>query len=247
MSGNSVGEEEKYIRLLENLAQFYNSQITAHLGYIVTAVVTALTLYISIMIFLFGSYYWWFNPPLGNLVEFTGWAFRWLVVACMVIGTGWFLFGRHLPSLRYLVARLQYYIVLTQIVTGLHMPLASMMSKDELYYVLKRRALEPWPEGPRWGVQGAIMSFFQAQLYLSFKRLTDKTYELNNTERQVFSLDEYYASFHALSSYEKRRRLLIWNKPSLLLLATGGQVPQLSETGRNQEIANLFKPFLKRG
>ncbi len=162
----SDAEQIEYTRLLDSLARFYNSEITAHVGYELTftvGIVAAILAITSMVVEL------WREALLAMLI---------IDFVCIVV---FILLGRW-PCLKYLFGRVHYYDELSQS-TFEHMGLKTLYiphSKShrwrahEYQLGLRERALTRED-----GIEGAIIALFLARLYVSKcnrpKKIGDRT------------------------------------------------------------------------
>jgi hypothetical protein len=135
-------ENDEYIRLLDSLARFYNSEVTVHVGYLLTLAVVFFTLLTLVSQRLTQGL------PLWEFIEYVILAFSGLCVLMY-------------PVFRYAVARYFYYSALSEIVWQ-HMGLQGHETK--WLDALKTRATR---SGTREGIHQSIMTMFEARLYIS--------------------------------------------------------------------------------
>lgn len=231
-------KDDDYIRVVDGLARFFNSQITSHGGYLLTMVVIALAL--SNLVLNLNVQ---ISHALG-LPEYVG-----AIIIIFLTSFGLYL------AMEWGVARLQYYIALSEVALD-HLPYTASGPASgpagfmELYYnVLKARALESTPSCVNsLGVRSAISRLFEARLYVSCQNEKNKTraYELSEQEQKIFHLSEYYSHWGLGQCYAKDSVLRIWRQTNLLLIAyrrTLGSYKK-SDPGENREVWNLFKEFV---
>jgi hypothetical protein len=149
-------QEKEYVRLLDSLARFYNSQITVHVGYQLTVTATVVGTVVGIVLALVTSID---LSSESNIIE------RVLTFALLVVGIYVYLQCNCRYLFKYLLGRTQYYIALSQAVWE-HMGLKSFPQpkrpKEDHMLLLKKRALSY-----KYGIENAVISLFEARLFLS--------------------------------------------------------------------------------
>lgn len=219
-------EEVEYARLLDTLARFYNSEITAHVGYelsITVGLIATLVGATSIVASVYGSLL-----PAMVLVD----------VLCIV---AFFTLGLP-PCFKYLYGRLQYYGGLSETtfkLMGLKTPY--IRTKDGAWRMhdmvrrLRKKALQD-----KAGIEGGITGLFLARLYAS-KCKRDKTDEsvIEQNLRSTFKVDldtvrpydVYVIPVRPFPSWLARK--LRWMHVDVLLLAcrqtTGSMDPKIAQ------------------
>jgi hypothetical protein len=147
--------DDGYLTRLDSLARFYNSQTTAHVGYL-----------ISVSAFLFGgclaistSVVFW----TGNYHAAIGLDDRFVRIAVplflLVVLFLWAL-GRFTFSLKYLLGGVQYNVVLSYMVFE-HMGLLQHIGSDHV----RMLSIRAWRSEK--GIEGALRSLFEARLFAS--------------------------------------------------------------------------------
>ena len=170
-------EDSDYIRKLDSLARFYNSQITSHVGYLLTSAAGYFAIF--------------------SLATQANWIPEaWSLALFVVVGVLYFALPAPFPPFpMYLLARVQYYNALSQVVWD-HM---GSSSPDPTYFErLKQRALQV-PRNGGIGIQQAVGTLFEAHLYLSYhpeKRKDDCCW------KKIFNLQEFSREF-TVSSYDR--------------------------------------------
>jgi hypothetical protein len=160
-----TNENDAYLRLLDSLARFYNSEITAHVGYAATVTVSVLAALLA-----FSSLVIQLRYGLSNLLRnWVPWITSFWVVVLVVFVVAFFLTVFSLAplqylSLRYLFGRTQYYVALSQIVFE-HMGLESRLMSREQDLFLK--TLQAKAVGTPHGIEGGVISLFEARLFVS--------------------------------------------------------------------------------
>lgn len=151
-------DNDGYLTLLDSLARYYNSQITAHVGYLISVFALAFGGLIAVgtsLVLRTESDALTLGPlSIGDTYMRVG-------VPVILLGLLflWILGG--LPySLKYLVGRTQYYIGLSQIVFE-HMGLETRHG-DPIVQTLRERALKD-----NHGIDHAIVSLFEGRLFVS--------------------------------------------------------------------------------
>jgi hypothetical protein len=184
---------DQYTRLLDSLARFYNSQISAHVGYTITvsaAVVgTAWALISSIVL----------RPEqialrLGPISAPESWSIAFdliiRVMALAIVFAGvptFFLVGFSRFSFEYLYGRTQYYIALSEIVSN-HIGLKTQGAWRSAYAERWRKKALSYEAG----IENAIICQFEANLFLS-RCVQHKGFEkLLEDDKWV---DKYLAAF----------------------------------------------------
>jgi len=207
-----MSQDADYIRQLDSLARFYNSQATAHVGYFLTLIV------------LFCAF---FNIIQPTIVEYLRTRFDSFVsLACvalifLALLLVWIWISLPGFSPRYQLARTQFYMELSQIVWE-HMG----VNNPGAFELLKERTA-----GEYSAIQASILSLFEARLYRSLwkKEHEREPPEIHNGKMwmTVFKLSEHffdkwdyekiatseeYDMF--LPAYPKKRKILrIWKLP----------------------------------
>jgi hypothetical protein len=142
--------DRDYLRILDNLAHFYNQQSTAHVGYLLTALISLVACY----------------TPLNDIVRLlalNSWQ-PWVPVISMGILLFLLLFLTYIiPLFKFLLGRIQYYTCLSEIVLD-HM---GNSGNQDVFFKLGRRTRM---FGGTYGIQDAILSYFEASLYVSLYR-----------------------------------------------------------------------------
>jgi hypothetical protein len=137
---------------LDNLARSYNQQSTVHAGYLLTALISLVALYnplndiVKLVVSLL----------LSSLQPYTS-----LISIVIILGLCVF-FTYGLPLFKYLLGRIQLYTCLSEIVWD-HM---GNSGNQEYFQKLKRRTRMFGGE-KMYGIQDAILSYFEASLYVS--------------------------------------------------------------------------------
>lgn len=196
-------EKGDYIRCLDSLARFYNSQVTVHAGYLLTSVVAFFAV-LSMMLSLVNE----------DLLQA-----RYLLL--LVFGLAWIL----AVLFTYFLARLQYYMVLSNIVWA-HMGLQGY--QPDTVTALKSRAMKT---GNMRGVQASILSMFEAYLYVSelyrwaeksdrWAEMPDRVrYETLHNLKTYFRFDDDHLAELMLYWAFEGKLFKIWQKTDLLRLA----------------------------
>jgi len=221
---------DQYIRILDGLARYYNSEHVGHIGYMLTLFAIAITVLFQLYslgrtsledmlrtgLIIVGS-----SVPAPELIKL-------LAVAPFVCLFIVFFFGPYPFCFRYQYARTQYYIVLTEVIWN-HIGATQAKNTDidqgveadhqDVFKVYKRRA-------DRMGIIEAILKLFEARLYLSIcrrqKKNSQQEEQIQAQNLALFDAQEvcpikgsdgtYYA-YYSLS------KVLYWNKTNLLRLA----------------------------
>jgi len=172
-----VRDEDEYRRLLDSLARFYNSQITAHVGYLLTVVAVLLT---SLAIL---------NQTLSDRIYFF-----------LAGGLSLAFFG---CIITYSFARLQYWMVLSQIVWE-HMGLLGYA--PEHMRELQSRALKQ--RARRGGIEPSIVSMFEARLYVSqcYRHKGSKKLNSDDLDHLTANLRTYF-EFEEFGEEDLKRRM----------------------------------------
>jgi len=210
-------EEVEYTRLLDSLARFYNSEITAHVGYELTVTVgffAALLGLTSIVLGLCNSIW-----PAMLIFD----------CACLVV----FFLAPLWPCFKYLYGRLQYYGELSQ-ATFEHMGLKTpYMSQPDgrtwrtQEYVL--RLMEKALQNEN-GIEGGIDTLFAARLYVSKCNRAKRTRDRTDPSTIKQDLERVFGLGDIVTPNEHRyvtpdipgewlARKLGWMRVDLLLLA----------------------------
>jgi hypothetical protein len=238
-------EDPDYFRNLDSVARFYNSQGTAHVGYLITSVVLYLTIFSIVQ-------------PTKALEEFLGY-FRLEVhplIASIVVVAVFLLFlpvWIWLPfsfSFRYQLARTQFYMELSSIVWE-HMGISGTAKIEPL----RKRATDE-----DMSIQGAVMDLLEARLYRYLWISRDEReppkedngelwmhvfhveclfWQVSEDYQELVKSDDY-KSF--LATYEKNRKVLgVWNYGDLLWTAHRGTVKRYEKIDQRYK---LFERFL---
>lgn len=238
MTDDERKKDNDYIRVVDGLARFFNSQITSHGGYLLTMVVIALAL--SNLALSFNERVTLLLTPyaLGG----SGYIWSITIISVTIIGLYF--------AMEWGVARLQYYIALSEVALN-HLPYTGSgpVGFMERYYdVMKTRALASTPNVNSLGVRSATSRLFEARLYVSCQNEKNKTrtYELNEQEQKIFHLSEHYLHWGLGPCYAGNSVLRIWRQTNLLLTAYRRTLRSYKkgEPGENREVWNLFKEFV---
>jgi hypothetical protein len=202
--------DDWYVRSLDSLARFYNSQATVHVGYVLTLVAISLALFAFV------------NQRLSPQLAWQQYV-RFVIVTWAVIGALLYY------PLKYAVARLQYYIALSEIV-WMHMGLQG--HARDWSDAMKRRARRIREH--RGGIQPCIRSMFEARVYVSQQcRKGDisgeKEKEISENMRKFFEFDEDVSDEQLRTMMIRHHypgRLLFWDRTELLGFA---YIPKLLE------------------
>ena len=238
-------EDPHYFRNLDSLARFYNSQGTAHVGYLITSVVLYVTIFSIVQP----------TKALEDLLGYFGLEVHPLVASIVVVVIFFLLLPvcMYLPfsfSFRYQLARTQFYMELSSIVWE-HMGLNRTAEIEPL----RKRATDEDTE-----IQGAVMDLLGARLYryLWISRDEREPPKEDNGElwMQVFHVEclfwqasedyqelvksDDYKNF--LVTIDKDRKVLgVWKYGDLLWTAHRGTVKNYGKTDQRYK---LFKRFL---
>lgn len=230
-----------YIRKLDSLARFYNSQATAHAGYLLSSIVAYLAL-INICL------------TIALRID-QSWTAVVVIVLLFIVLTS-FLLKTRTPLLpKYNLARTQYYMELSQIVWE-HMAINNPKAFDRL----RKRT-----EGEYTSIQASVATLFEARLFRSLwkKKHQDEEppeqlkgqrwIDVFNLRKDVFVNGLDYQKLvkskvygEILPTYHKRRILGIWKLPGydyadLLWTAHRGTVKTY---GKDDQRFPLFHEFL---
>ena len=190
-------EDDEYRRLFDSLARFYNSQITAHVGYFLTSVVAYVAVFSMFKDLLYSSFVSQLGDQPASILVFS---------LFVLVGVAYCLFPIPYPPFPvYLLARTQYYVILSELAWS-HMGVNEASQRQ--FCVLKDRALQirsvgdsgPYP----LGLQHAVQSMFEAALYCSY---------VNEDKRsagwqEVFRLETYIAQGFNPPSYTSE--FVVW-------------------------------------
>jgi hypothetical protein len=179
-----MAQDDQYLSLLDSLARFYNSQITAHIGYTATVTVGVFAVVLTLL-----SEIIQLRHQLSNLLHnwipsvTSFWVVVFLVALDLVI-LGLYLLAPLRPiSVKYLLGRTQYYIALSQIVFE-HMGLKSKFTRREDDPFLK--ALDTRAQDAPNGIEDAIIRLFEARLFISRCHRKNKRSEGEDPEKLKF-------------------------------------------------------------
>jgi hypothetical protein len=202
-----------YIRKLDSLARFYNSQATAHVGYFLTWIV----LYSAVFNIIQPTILEYLHTRFDSLVSLVS-----VILIFIALLIGWIWTPLPVFSPRYQLARTQYYMELSQIVWE-HMAVNNPKAFDRL----RKRT-----EGEYTSIQASVATLFGARLFRSLwkkkhkdeeppeERKGQRWIDIFDLRQDVFGeeLDyqeliksEVYGMF--LPTYHKRWILQIWKLP----------------------------------
>ncbi len=208
MNDDERKKDDDYIVAVDGLVRSYDAQATSHSSYLLTMAVIALAVSNLAVVFERG---------ISSLLGLNGWSEVVLWIAIIIVVSRPFYY-----AVRARVARLQYYIVLSEVARD-HLPYTTSGPPgfmERYYLTLKTRALEPTKDGNPLGVRYAISRFFEARLYVSCQKeknkLTDD-YILTEQEREVFHLSAFYSNWSLGRGYAGDKVLRFWSKTDLLL------------------------------
>jgi hypothetical protein len=177
---------DEYLAKLDSLARFYNSQMIAHVGYLLTTFV----LYVSAFSVALGNYG---DPPLRIGLFFLGFAVYNSLAFLEAFWSRLRVMSLFTPLYHY--ARMRYYFVLAEAV-WLHMGL-KLPKSNPTYRLLRVRA-------NKLGIENAVVSWFEARLYVSLCRSkVDPGFELNEKELELIEADK---SNHQLRLFDEQYR-----------------------------------------
>jgi len=158
-----------------------------------------------------------------SIIKWTGYEPLAIFLFCVLFGIV------YLVLVRYLFARTQYYIALSEVV-WMHMGLTS--PEQKFFQLLKKRAF-------RLGIMSAVTSMFEAILYVSFCMRHDK--EKREDWKERFDLKEFYDSgFKIEPGYEGRKLFGVFNYTNLLWTAYQQQINNMKAVP-NHKIGELYK------
>lgn len=224
-------EEVEYIRLLDTLARFYNSQITAHVGYELTATAGLVAVLLGVTSTVVGV--------CKSLLLAMG-IFDLVCLGIFFVAPFW-------PCFKYLYGRLQYYGELSNVVFE-HMGLMTPHSRgqgEEWQANESVRRLREMALTNEHGIQGQIDKIFRARLYVSRAIRSDgDTGEIRKNLQQFFHVtpdiveptDRRFVK--GIIPWEWMARKFGWMKVDVLLLA----YKQTSGTMSEEEYDFLFDP-----
>jgi hypothetical protein len=247
-------KDDDYLRVLDGFARFYNSQITAHAGYMLATGIGVFTGFVAIIVN---------SDKILGFLQSLGIQWNWaglvLIGVVVVIGSLYLSSYRWYPLCWicsiYHFARLQYYDALSEAVLN-HLPYTSTDARGLYYTELKKRAIEPYGDFGEvriLGIGNAILRLFEARLYVSCQR--DKKhiddYELDPHEQALFHLSSFYERF-TLGRCYAGKKFKFWHKTysDLLLVAYRSTLLRYCRDARdaanseNAKIWSLFKPFV---
>jgi hypothetical protein len=205
--------DSDYLRLLDNLGRFYDSQTTAHTGYILTSVVA----YFAVFSLAVASNWismllsWTTNVELASLALF------------VCLGLLYCVSPTPLSPI-YLWARREYWSALSWEIKE-HLGLTD--SNRTRFLALKRRAL-------RMGIQRAVVAMFDARLYRSCAKEEGKKEDLK--WRRIFGFDEFVNKGLHLMLYKHP-------KTDVLLVAMRPRFETLDTPEETANIVRLFDPY----
>jgi len=251
----TLEDRDQYIRILDSLARFYNSQSVGHIGYMLASAAIATTVLFQIysltrssleemlrMIFI----------PSGISTPVQDWGATLSVIAIFVFLFIVYFLGSWPFSFRYQFARTQYYIVLTELAwdhMGASQPNKTSTNQGvdgerfDKFEIYKKRA-------DHMGINQAIMRLFEARLYLSICRRQKKNdeKELEKQTENVATLFEAQgeicpAKWHGEPATYYSSSVWFWHKTDLLRLAYRRHLKedlQGSKDGTPHKIAELL-------
>jgi hypothetical protein len=176
---------EEYLSKLDSLARFYNSQLTAHVGYLISISALVGALFLTLL-----------SSVVLNLDFPESW--RVATILVMTIGLLLYVLGDFIPyvSFPYLYARTAFYSALSDL-TWEHMGLKTPMFDAELVKLRERAT--------RIGAEYAIVTMFQARLFVSrclSKGFKDKiarsldAFLIEPKEMTLFPLDDKHRYYN---------------------------------------------------
>lgn len=201
-------EEREFFRLLESLAGSYNSQITSHVGYVLT-----FTLFVgtSAMVFLLQVL---FVPNLGPLSKFGA-----LVLVAILVWV--YLFVKRSPvCFSYLYGRAQFYVALSGIVWQ-HMEFLGGEGRPEQLTTrrLRDRAVR------FTSISHGVTTIFEARLFVSRCLRKGLCYKDERIRRALHYFDitndeqEAVLPLNERENYYDRPFLRFWNIADIIYLA----------------------------
>jgi hypothetical protein len=205
--------DSDYVRLLDSLGRFYDSQATAHAGYFLTSVVAYFALFslalVSKWISLLLS--WTANVELASLVLF------------ICLGLLYCVSPMPLSPI-YLWARREYWSALSWEIKE-HLGLSD--PNTTRFQAIKERAL-------RIGIQRAVVTMFEARLYRSCVKEEGKSEDLS--WRQIFDFEGFLNKGFDMSLYRRP-------KTDVLLVAMRPIFETDDKSEKAVNIAKLFDPY----
>jgi hypothetical protein len=197
MASSPWEQPDQYVRVLDSLARFYNSEKTVHAGYLITSIIAVMALLSAVL-----------NIVLSPTLE--GVAFGYRMAAMLIIAAAtlicYFGINKPLPFLfRYLLGRMQLYLWLSEIVWE-HM---GLKASGDFAEKLRHRTENPDLNG----VQDAVMTFLAARLYISICNMGQRYLEIDSVEK------DFAASGLLKHLWAYRSKFLCWKLTDLVILA----------------------------
>ena len=230
-------DDDEYLRKLDSLARFYNSEKTVHAGYLITSFVVIVALLSTIANVVF-------SQTLQGLIFCQRVAVMSAVLA--TVCACYFFINKPLPFLfTYLFGRMQFYNCLSEM-TWLHM---GVTTNDNDFV---RRLRIRTSSSDLDGIRSSLIRLFEAYLYVSAfrqkrgiepsKDADDEPEELRSTNwRERFACDGL--DFNWTSQYYNGKLLWAWDRTTVLLRAYKSQLNEYGkqkESSRERKIYDLF-------
>lgn len=216
-------DDDRYFRILDSYARFYNSQTTAHVGYLIStsALLIASTVGVVSSIVLRDGSFW--PTAMGDYLIRFG-----IPIGVVILVLLWVKL-EHFPiaylSLQYQLGRIQYYTCLSGIVWE-HMGAKSDLKKDYAVKLMKRAP------NASMAIEQAMATLFEARLYLSgCSRQRDDMGIDEGAETRAqedYNLKEYFAIDSKILDSRRPyvRRVLSYDLSRLLYLAYEKQIEE---------------------
>jgi hypothetical protein len=251
-------DHDEYLRLLDSVARYYNSQIIVHAGYLLTSVALIFAVFAiirdSLQNAVQDSLMWIFKfvPPyvpfLITLLLFT------ILLTFFVVAP-----FQYPVCFKYFLGRTQLYICLSDVVWE-HMGITG--ANKEYFNQMKDRVRRVKPSGDPIGIRLATLTAFEARLYIS-ECVRRENEPLPNWREGFYLLNWEWICMEKQKYYTGQKiRLFKWlgyDKSALLFLAYSGSLksyvqnyhkwvkdgqknePDMTEVTKGR----LFEPFMR--
>jgi hypothetical protein len=197
MASRPWEQPDRYLRVLDSLARFYNSEKTVHAGYLITS-------FIAVMAFLSAALSIIMSPTLGNIPLWWRMVAMFFVIATTLLL--YFCLNKPWPILfRYLLGRMQLYFCLSNIVWE-HM---GLNTSGDYADRLRGRTADPNLNG----IEDSVGTYFAARLYISICNQEWKHLEMDAIE------EDFGAEGLLRSLWPYESRFLRWKLTDVLVLA----------------------------
>lgn len=217
---------DEYLRMLDSLARYYNSQITVHAGYLLTSIVVIFGAFALVKDVLVAGIKWALSLTLGGLVSGVDPSLFVTVGIFPILLILYFVVPLAYPvCFQYFLGRTQFYICLSETAWE-HMGITS--SDPDYFKEMRMRAIGDSQTGKLGiGIRQSIHSTFEARLYISECRRTqqkpkDEKPHVDEAWKEAFYLGESNHMCQESNLCYFGQKILGYNKTKLLLRAYNG-------------------------